>query len=110
MSYSRVQIVFKVLQGERQLAKILKKTLEYIGIWTCYSYSLDRGFPEDILHLLLARLSPVYLSDVGDIYMHINQSFISKESLCGARQSSTYIVLIHWIRFDKIALSDGYVQ
>ena len=69
-----------------------------------------RFFPGDILHLLFARLSPVYLSDVGDIYMHINQSILSKESLCGARQSSTYIVLIHWIRFDKIALSDGYAQ
>ena len=49
---------------------------------------------------------------VGDIHMDINQSLISKESLWGARgrQSATYIVLIHWIRFDKIGLSDGSAQ
>ena len=54
----------------------------------------------------------MYLSGVGDIYMHINLSINSiRRKLCGAaRQSSTYIVLIHWIRFDKIALSDGSAQ
>lgn len=41
-----------------------------------------RFFPGDILHLLFARLSPVYLSDVGDIYklicISINQLYQKK--------------------------------